>query len=159
MSYLRDKSSLLLTGVPRRAAKELVAELDEHLAAHSLLFHQYLKHAWLAPPPEVKALLREQGGDVLTHLNALAEEVVRLGGVPIAGPCEHENLGYLTFEREGVYSLEAMLDKDLGDEETVFFRLGVTLEVVRERGAARTEGVLEAARGAARERGRRLRRL
>jgi len=35
------------TVVSKRGALELVLELDEHLAALSILFHQYLKQAWL----------------------------------------------------------------------------------------------------------------
>ena len=159
MDYLRDKSSLAPSGTPHNAAAELVAELDEHLAAHSVLFHQYLKHAWLASTPTIKTLMQEQGSATLVQLEALADDIVHLGGIPISGPCEHENLSYLTFEREGLYSQDAMLRMDLNAEETVVFRLDITVEMVAEREVLRTQRVLERAKGAAAARGRRLRRL
>ena len=157
MDYLRDKSSIVSNDAPYGAAKELVYELDRHLAAHSLLHHQYLKHAWLVPDAATKTLLQEQSDDALTHLRTLAENIVWLGGIPISSPCEHENLSYLEFEREGLYRASAMLDKDRNDEETVLFRLSITVETAKELAVPRTEAVLRAAYGAAQARGKRLR--
>ena len=156
MDYLRDKSSLAPGEVTLNAAKELVYELDRHLAAHSVLFHQYLKHAWLVPP-ELSSLLQSQSADVLVQLEALGHNIVWLGGVPIGGLCEHENLSYLECEREGLYSLKAMLARSATYEETVIFRLNITVETAQALEVPRTEAVLRRAREAAEGRGKRLR--
>ena len=156
MDYLRSKSDIIPSDVPLNAAKELVYELDRHLAAHSILSQQYFKHAWLVPDA-LRALMQRQSDDALVQVRALGENIVWMGGVPIGGPCEHENLSYLEFEREGLYSLDAMLARSATYEETVRFRLNITVETAQELEVARTEAVLKEARDAAEARGKRLR--
>lgn len=149
MERLRGKFDIEVRDVPYAAAKELVAELDEHLGAHAVLLHQYRKHVWLAPSAELKLFLSEQSRSVLAQLEALGADIVQLGGVPISGPCEQENVSYLESENEGLYSVDAMLRKDLNDEETVAFRLGITVETAAELEVRTTVQVLTGAREAA----------
>ena len=157
MGYIRDKFSLVPSDVPYGAAKELVRELDEHLASHAILLHQYLKPTWLVSDAALKSSLEVQSDDTLAHLKALAEDIVRIGGVPTCGPCAQENLSYLTSEHEGLYSRAAMLIRDVNAEETLVFRLNITAQTAAELEVPHTRAVLEGAREAAERRGRRLR--
>lgn len=136
-------------------------ELDEHLAALSVLFHQYLKHAWLGRH-EGEAffeLMRAHRSEVLRELDTMASHVLALGGAPLSSPAEHLNYSCLEHEGESIYSLETMLEHDLNLEEAVAFRLGITVEAAKELEAVTTQQVLAGALHAARTRGRRLRQL
>lgn len=157
MAYLRDTGTLVPEHTSYAAAKELVYELDRLLGVHSVIFHHYLKHAWLVPTDALKVLMRSQGDDALTHLRKLGADVVWLGGVPVGGLCEQENLGHLDFEREGLYSVEAMLAHDLNNEEALLYRLSFVIEAAQDREVARVEGTLLGAGEACRARGKRLR--
>ena len=142
-----------------RVVGELVPELDEHLAALSVLFHQYLKHAWLGRlegKPFFELMLGHRG-EVIRDLDAVAGHVLALGGTPLSSPAEHLNYSYLEHEGEQIYTLETMLENDHNLEEAVAFRLGITAEAAAELEALSTQRVLTGVLAAARERSRRLR--
>jgi len=145
--------------VPQRIVRGLVPELDEHLAALSVLFHQYLKHAWMGrhEGETFLELMRAHRSEVLGDLDTVAGHILALGGIPLSSPAEHLNYSYLEHEGESLYSLETMLMHDLNLEEAVAFRLGVTVEAAEELGAVSTRQVLAGALYAARARGKRLR--
>lgn len=141
MLPLRRKHSLVPGVASERVAKELVPELDEHLAALSILFHQYLKHTWVSPEGYGK-LAKQHRAEVFADLNAVALATVALGGVPLGSPLEHVNRSYLEHEDEGVYDLQTMVKSDAAHEETLKMRLTITLEAAHDLNALSTQNIL-----------------
>ena len=146
MLPLRRKSSLVSTATSERVARELVPELDEHLAALSILFHQYLKHTWVSPAGEggYGELAKRHQAEVFADLNAVAAATLALGGVPLGSPLEHVNRSYLEHEDEGVYELSAMVEGDAAHEELLKLRLAITLEAAHDLNALETQDTLSA---------------
>lgn len=140
---LRRKASLLPGVAPERVARELVPELDEHVGALSVLFHQYLKHSWVAGGEYGELATRHQA-EVLGDLNAAAEATLLLGGVPLGSPLEHVNRSYLEHEDEGIFELDAMVSLDAAHEEMLKVRLGITLEAAFELSALAIQNTLSA---------------
>lgn len=137
---------MLIIGLSKHAVDELTAELDLHVASASVLFHQYLKHAWLVqgPPYEAcKALFTEHYLELVTQMADLGTRVTVLGGTPRCDPLEQVNVAYLTHEPEGRFSLEAMLRLDLQHEVTMAKRLRESVEAARERLDFGTEHLLK----------------
>lgn len=154
---LRKKNSLVLGEVTHSAARELVPELDEHLAALSILWHQYLKHAWLTSQPTVKKTMRRHQRKVYTDLDAFALGIISMGGVPLSGPLEQLNHSYLEHEDEGVFEERMMVELDLAHEQALHQRMSITLEVATDLGVPGPRRVLAAAeQGALRRRTRLL---
>lgn len=158
---LRRKDSLLPGYASLRVARELVPELDEHVAAHAVLFHQYLKHTWVSEQaaPAYSALADLHRADVFTRLGVVGRATSALGGVPLGSPLEHVNRSYLEHEGEGVYSLEAMSKRSLSFEGTLILRLTVTVEAAAELTAVATRQMLQGLAGAAKLRRARLARF
>ena len=76
-------------GLPEKAAREMASALDRHQASLFVLFHQYQKHHWVVVGPQFRDLhlfFQEAYEHVHKHLDALAERVTLLGGVPTASP-------------------------------------------------------------------------
>jgi len=141
---LRDKRDLVESpaGLPRHTALVLVPELDEHLSALSTLFHQYLKHHWLAPTGEVGALAEAGHTQALAHMHLVAERIVLLGGVPACHPIDQVNFSYLEHEPEGVYGVGDMLGRNLMFERDLAQRTELTAEYALELGDRGSEAVL-----------------
>lgn len=147
MALFRPKQSLIpnAVGVSEVAVRELVPELDEHLSSFSVLHHQYCKHLWLSPEPQVWVhFLREQGAVVFTAVNAFADRIVVLGGVPASDPAEQASRSYLNHEPEGVYPYRVMAEHDLLHERVAALRLPLSIEAAQERGDVGTETLLRA---------------
>lgn len=146
-------------GVSKRAALELVPELDEHLASLAMLHHQYLKHLWLTQdraPERLGASMQRCQEAVVRSMNALAGRTLLLGGVPIGHPIDQANLSYLEPEGEGIYALYDMVRLDLEHERALSLRLRITIETARELDDAGTEAVLKGVLGGSEVRARGL---
>jgi len=129
-----------------RAAMELVPELDEHLAALSVLLHQYLKHLWLARglgPGSVIPVMYACHGGVMIHMSNLVERTLALGGVPLCSPTEQMNVSYLEHEEEGVYHPYEMVQHDLAHEVLMTERLLISIETAQDLEDSGTEAVLK----------------
>lgn len=146
MNPQRGKGTFVTSpaGVPRRAALELVPELDEHLASLAML--QYLKHSWLTQgdePKHLAAFMQSNHESVVKSMSALAGRILVLGGVPVGHPIDQANVSYLEPEGEGVYARHDMVRLDLEHERTVALCLRITIETARELDDAGTEAVLK----------------
>ena len=141
MLPLRRKHSLVPGVASERVARELVPELDEHLAALSILFHQYLKHTWVGSEGYGKLAERHQA-EVFADLNAVALATLALGGVPLGSPLEHVNRSYLEHEDEGVYDLRFMMESDAAHEDMLKLRLAITLEAAHDLDVLETQNTL-----------------
>ena len=157
-SLLRHKDSLLPGMVTARAAKELVPELDEHVAALSILFHQYLKHAWVSrrDAPRYSELASAHRIDVFAGLDAVGQATLTLGGVPLGSPLEHVNRSYLEHEDEGIYDLKDMVMRTMFHESRLALHLNITREAAQELGAVTLPELLEELQNAAKIRRGRL---
>ena len=150
---LRRKDALLPGYTLKRVARELVPELDAHVAAHSILFHQYLKHTWVSKQdaPAYSTLANTHRADVFTQLDAVGRATLALGGVPLGSPLEHVNRSYLEHE-EGVYSLKVMLEWSISFEDILILSLNITVETAEALAAAATQRVLQGLLNAAKVR-------
>jgi DNA-binding ferritin-like protein len=84
---LRD-TPIGLSGDARRA---VITALQPVLADHFALYLLYKKHHWTVQGPlfrELHLLLDAHAGEVLEATDPVAERIVALGGVPIAGPSQ-----------------------------------------------------------------------
>jgi DNA-binding ferritin-like protein len=114
------------------AVERIIPELDAHLAALFTLFHQYQKHHWLVEGPTFMQLhlqLEEFYDEVHEQLDAIAERITALGGIPTSDPTQQAMLSYITHEPEGAFSTRDMLGRDRFHEGQIAERLRGTIEL------------------------------
>lgn len=119
-------------GLPREAASEIVPELDKHLAAFFVLFHQYQKHHWLVEGPQfrdVHHFLEEGYTEIHKQLDAIAERITAIGGVPTSSPSAQAELAYIEHEPEGIFRLRDMLERDRQHERQIAIALRTTIKI------------------------------
>jgi starvation-inducible DNA-binding protein len=142
-------------GLPEKAAKDLVGALDTHLAAYNVLYHQYHKHHWLVSGPQFRDLhvfFEEHYQQVHEHLDAVAERLTLLGGIPTCSPVEQEKLSYIRHEPEGLFRIREMLRLDLECERQVCIQLRRTIGRAAELEDYGTKRLLEGLLAAAEDR-------
>ena len=119
-------------GLPRDAVRAIIPPLDEHLASFFVLFHQYQKHHWLVEGPQFRDLhhlLEESYNEVHKQLDAIAERITALGGVPTSSPSGQAEVAYIEHEPEGVFRIRDMLERDRHAEATIAARLRNTIKI------------------------------
>ncbi|MEM1042906.1 MAG: DNA starvation/stationary phase protection protein [Bacteroidota bacterium] len=133
-------------GLSEEACKAIAPELDKHLAAYNVLYHQYHKHHWLVVGPQFRDLhlfLEEHYQKVHEHMDKVAERLTVLGFVPTCSPIEQEKLSYIRHEPEGQFRVRTMLDLDLAAERKVSISLRETVKLCLEHGDFGTKKLLE----------------
>ena len=118
--------------LPRAAAEKIIPELDRHLAALFVLFHQYQKHHWLVEGPQFRDIhiFLEEGYDQIhRQLDAIAERITAIGGVPTSGPAAQAKLAYIEHETEGIFRIRDMLARDRAAEGTIAARMRETIKL------------------------------
>lgn len=102
-----------------------IQNLNTNLANLSMLYHQVKKHAWLtaAAPEPVHEFLADWSQALLRNADLVAVRLVALGGCPTAGPCGQQVLASILVEQEGIFSVRAMLEKDLRDSVRIIHTL------------------------------------
>jgi starvation-inducible DNA-binding protein len=119
-------------GLSTDAARAIVPELDRHLASLFVLFHQYQKHHWLVEGPQFRDLhlfLEEGYTEIHRQLDAVAERITALGGVPTASPAAQADLAYIEHEPEGVFRVADMLARDRAFEALIASNLRKTIRL------------------------------
>lgn len=132
--------------LPKEAAKKIIPQLDEHLAAFFVLFHQYQKHHWLVEGPQFRDIhlfLEENYTEVHKQLDAIAERITAIGGVPTSAPSEQAKKSYIEHEPEGIFRIRDMLDRDRTAEGAIAERLRATIRVCTDQGDFGTETLLK----------------
>lgn len=132
--------------LPAEAARRIVPELDGHLASFFVLFHQYQKHHWLVEGPQFRDLhkfFEEHYNQVHGQLDAIAERITAIGGVPTSGPAQQARLAYIEHEPEGIFRIRDMLERDRSAEGTIAERLRETIRVCTKEGDFGTETLLK----------------
>lgn len=132
--------------LPMQAAKKLVPQLDEHLASFFVLFHQYQKHHWLVEGPQFRDIhlfLEENYNEVHKQLDAIAERITAIGGVPTSSPSQQAKKSYIEHEPEGIFRIRDMLERDRTAEGAIAERLRSTIKICTEHGDFGTETLLK----------------
>lgn len=132
-------------GLSKEVTSQLVPELDRHIASLFVLFHQYQKHHWLVEGAQFRDLhmfLGEAYGEVHKTIDAIAERMTALGGIPTCNPIEQAKLAYIAHEPEGAFRVRAMLERDRAHEGEIAKVLRETIRAARELGDFGTEELL-----------------
>ena len=114
------------------AAKAIIPELDRHLASFFVLFHQYQKHHWLVEGPQFRDIhlfLEEGYNEIHRQLDAIAERITAIGGVPTSSPAAQADLAYIEHEPEGIFRIGDMLARDREYEGLVAGNLRKTIKL------------------------------
>lgn len=133
-------------GLSEEACVAIGPELDRHLAAYAVLYHQYHKHHWLVKGPQFRDLhlfLEEHYEEVHQHFDMLAERLTAVGFVPTCSPSEQEKISYIRHEPEGYFRVRDMLELDVLAEGTVCRRLRDTIHLCEKHGDYGTKRLLE----------------
>jgi DNA-binding ferritin-like protein len=132
-------------GLPAEVATKLIPDLDQHLAALFVLFHQYLKQHWLVEGPQYRDLhlfLGETYTAILKQADLVAERITALGGIPTSHPVEQATMAYIAHGPEGQYRIRAMLELDRRHEGRIAQELRQTIRLARDLGDPGTEHLL-----------------
>lgn len=97
-------------------AERVVEALNADLAGLLVLSRQLRKHRWTATGPEfptVRRVLADARRETERGVDAVAERVVALGGVPLSEPAAVESHSIVPSEGATVYDPPAALEHDL----------------------------------------------
>ena len=133
-------------GIPDAAVKKLLPELDAHLATLFIMVHQYQKHHWLVEGPQFRGLhlfLGELYDEVHKDVDAVAERITALGGIPTSDPVEQAKIAYIQHEKEGYHGVRPSLEKDRAEEGKIAVALRRTIKLAFDLGDYGTRGLLE----------------
>jgi DNA-binding ferritin-like protein len=133
-------------GLPQETASQIVAALNQDLASMFTLYHQYHKHHWIVEGAqflELHLLLEEHYTQLHTQLDAVAERLVALGGLPASGPAEVEKQSYIKHEPEGMFDLREMLEHDVQAESALATHMREHISLARDLGDFGTESLLK----------------
>lgn len=128
------------------SAEQIIPLLDRHLASFFVLFHQYQKHHWLVEGPQFRDLhhfLEAGYNEVHKQLDAVAERITAIGGVPTSSPTNQEQLAYIDHEPEGIFRIRDMLRRDRRACGTIASELRDTIRVCTSEGDFGTETMLK----------------
>jgi DNA-binding ferritin-like protein len=133
-------------GLSKEVTSKIIPELDRHQASLFLLFHQYQKHHWLVEGPQFRDLhlfLQEAYEAVHKQVDAIAERITALGGIPTSHPAELLKVGYIEHEPEGTFRVRAMLKADRSHEGQIAQKMRGTIRQASESGDPGTEHLLK----------------
>ena len=133
-------------GLDQDTAARLLPALDELQASFWVLYHQYHKHHWLVEGPQFMQLhvfLEEHYNEVHLHLDAIAERMTALGGIPTSDPANQARIAFVTHEPEGTYRIRESLRHDRAVERQIAERLREGITQAFELGDYGTKNLLE----------------
>lgn len=103
-------------GLDTALLEETRPGLDRLVSSLFILFHQYQKHHWIVEGPQFRDLhlyLEEAYKEVHEDLDALAERLTVLGGIPTSSPTEQAERAFVRHESEGAPHIRTMLHHDM----------------------------------------------
>ncbi len=133
-------------GLSDEAVERLLPLLDELQATMWTMYHQYHKHHWLVEGPQFRDLhlfLEEHYNEVHDDIDALAERMTALGGIPTSDPSNQEALSHVTHEPEGTFRIRDMLRHDIRAEGHLATALRSTIDAALEHHEHGTKSLLE----------------
>lgn len=119
-------------GFSKETVNKILPQLDAHVSSLFMLFHQYQKHHWIVSGPQFRDLhlyLEEAYTEIHKDLDALAERMTILGGLPTSHPVEMHKTAYIDHEPEGMFSIRDMLYNNLQAEQEVIKHIRESVEV------------------------------
>ncbi|MEM1125218.1 MAG: DNA starvation/stationary phase protection protein DpsA [Bacteroidota bacterium] len=119
-------------GLPNGVTGQVVPALDRHVASLFVLFHQYQKHHWIVEGPQFRDLhlyLEEAYTEIHQDLDAMAERITVLGGLPTSSPRALAERAYIEHEAEGEPDVRRMLEADLAGEQAIIKHLRDTIKL------------------------------
>lgn len=135
-----------VVGLDKKTVESIGHQLDRHQASLFVLFHQYQKHHWLVEGPHWRDLhlyLEEAYKQIHTDLDALAERLTALGGIPSSGPAALLKTAYIEHEPEGYFPIKESLENSLAAEKLIAQALRATIAEALERHDYTTEHLLK----------------
>lgn len=133
-------------GLAEKVAKEIGTQLDRHQASLFVLFHQYQKHHWLVEGPQWRDLhlyLEQAYNQIHADLDALAERMTVLGGLPSSGPAALLKAAYIEHEPEGKYSIRTSLENSMAAEKLIAQALRASISEANKAGDFGSEHLLK----------------
>lgn len=133
-------------GLADDVVRQIIPELDRHVSSLFVLFHQYQKHHWMVEGPQFRDLhlyLEESYNQIHTDLDAVAERITLLGGVPTSHPGEQVKLSYVAHEEDGVYPIRKALGNDMEAEAAVATKVRHTIKLADDLGDYGSKRLLE----------------
>jgi starvation-inducible DNA-binding protein len=124
-------------GLPGDARRGMIAALQPVLADHLALYLLYKKHHWTVVGPrfrELHLLLDDHAERVLEASDPIAERIVQLGGVPVAGPSQLSEHSGVREAPAGVIAPRAQLEALIAANEGVIARLRHAIDVAEDGG-------------------------
>lgn len=129
-----DSKEKNVIALDQKLAEGLADEIDRHQCSMYVLYHQYQKHHWLVEGPQFRDLhlyLEASYGAVQKDLDALAERMTFLGGIPTSSPTALAKKSYIEHEPEGFFPIRTMLENDLAAEQILCQTLRTTIAAAR----------------------------
>ena len=133
-------------GLEKAAVERLVPVLDALQSSFWVLYHQYHKHHWLVEGPQFHDLhlfLEGHYQEVHEHLDAIAERMTALGGIPTSDPVHQTELACFKHEPEGTYRIRPSLRHDRAAEGQIAIKLRDAIDLALEVGDHGTKRLLE----------------
>ena len=133
-------------GLPAKVAKDIGTQLDRHQSSLFVLFNQYQKHHWVVEGPQWRDLhlyLEQAYTQIHQDLDALAERMTVLGGVPSSGPAALLKSAYIEHEPEGKFSIRASLENSMAAEKLIAIALRTSIEEANKAGDFGSERLLK----------------
>lgn len=124
----------------------MIPDLDELQSSFWVLYHQYHKHHWLVEGPQFMDLhkfLERHYIEVHEHLDALAERMTALGGIPTSDPVNQARLSHIQHEPEGTYRIRQSLLHDRYAERDIAVALRDSISKAFEQEDYGTKTLLE----------------
>lgn len=118
-------------------AAQVVDALNTELATEYVIYHQLKKHHWDVEGAEFRDLhlfLEEAYEHVEENADEIAERITALGGVPVAGPANQEEMSIADFEGEDIYDVRTSLSNDLDNYGDLIETMREHIELARNLG-------------------------
>ncbi|MDP0500580.1 MAG: ferritin-like domain-containing protein [Verrucomicrobiota bacterium JB022] len=117
--------------LPKKAAGALAARLDVLVSSLFVQFHVAQKHHWLVEGPQWHDLhlyLEEAYKQMHKDLDAVAERMTVLGGIPTSSPAGQQEKAVTQVEAEGYFRIRDGLELELSNEQALIRYTRETIE-------------------------------
>ena len=118
-------------------AEQIVDALNTELATEYVIYHQLKKHHWDVEGAEFRDLhlyLEEAYEVIEENADAIAERITALGGVPVSGPANQQEMSIVEFEGEDIYDVRTSLSNDLDNYGDLIETMREHVELARNLG-------------------------
>ncbi|KAF0094935.1 MAG: starvation induced DNA binding protein [Puniceicoccaceae bacterium 5H] len=132
--------------LPKKTASALATRLDVLVSSLFVQFHLVQKHHWLVEGPQWHDLhlyLEESYKQIHEDLDAIAERLTVLGGIPTSGPAAQQEKAVTQVEAEGYFRIRDGLELELTNEQALIRYTRETIEEADKMGDYGTNHLLK----------------